>query len=205
MVLKTREKLIDVARQLFARKGIENTTMNDIATASDKGRRTIYTYFKTKHEIYNAVIERESDAIVHNLKNITSAPNQTSAQALEKFLIVQFGQLHNEQQERQDISIWSFSRDSKRAEKLRTLVWHKEIAILQSILKVGVESGEFDPDQALILPDIIFMLLRSFNAGLRRVIGSATPTTEQIAKYIVGSVQKRFPTNNEIDIITPNT
>lgn len=46
MVSKTREKFIEVARQLFARKGIENTTMNDIASASDKGRRTIYTYLK---------------------------------------------------------------------------------------------------------------------------------------------------------------
>ena len=64
MVLKTREKLIEVARQLFAHKGVENTTMNDIAAASDKGRRTIYTYFKNKREIYNAVIERESDNIV---------------------------------------------------------------------------------------------------------------------------------------------
>ena len=45
MVLKTRERLIEVARQLFTNKGIENTTMNDIANASDKGRRTIYTYF----------------------------------------------------------------------------------------------------------------------------------------------------------------
>ncbi|WP_304467832.1 TetR family transcriptional regulator, partial [uncultured Muribaculum sp.] len=44
MAIKTREKLIEVARQLFARKGIENTTMNDIANASEKGRRTIYTY-----------------------------------------------------------------------------------------------------------------------------------------------------------------
>lgn len=47
MVTKTRDKLIEVARQLFAHKGIENTTMNDIASASEKGRRTIYTYFKT--------------------------------------------------------------------------------------------------------------------------------------------------------------
>ena len=51
MVLKTREKLIEVARQLFVNKGIENTTMNDIANASDKGRRTIYTYFKNKKEV----------------------------------------------------------------------------------------------------------------------------------------------------------
>ena len=51
MVTKTRDKLIEVARQLFVHKGIENTTMNDIANASDKGRRTIYTYFKNKKEI----------------------------------------------------------------------------------------------------------------------------------------------------------
>jgi AcrR family transcriptional regulator len=57
MVLKTRDKLIEVARQLFATKGEENTTMNDIAVASEKGRRTIYTYFKNKREILNAVVK----------------------------------------------------------------------------------------------------------------------------------------------------
>ena len=68
MVSKTRDKFIEVARQLFARKGVENTTMNDIASASDKGRRTIYTYFKNKHDIYNAVVESESDKILINLR-----------------------------------------------------------------------------------------------------------------------------------------
>ena len=70
MVSKTRDKLIEVARQLFAYKGVENTTMNDIAEASDKGRRTIYTYFKNKKEIYNAVLERQSNAVIEKLKNV---------------------------------------------------------------------------------------------------------------------------------------
>ena len=47
-ISKTRQKLVDVARQLFAMKGMENTTMNDIAVASGKVRRTRYTYFKSK-------------------------------------------------------------------------------------------------------------------------------------------------------------
>ena len=42
-VSKTRAKLVDVARQLFAKKGVDDTTMNDIAVASKKGRRTLYT------------------------------------------------------------------------------------------------------------------------------------------------------------------
>ena len=33
-ISKTRQKLVDVARQLFAKNGIANTTMNDIAVLS---------------------------------------------------------------------------------------------------------------------------------------------------------------------------
>lgn len=51
-VSKTRTRLVDVARGLFAKQGLENTTMNDIAVASGKGRRTLYTYFKNKEDIY---------------------------------------------------------------------------------------------------------------------------------------------------------
>jgi len=47
-ISKTRQKLVDVARQLFARNGVANTTMNDIAVASGKGRRTLYTYFNIR-------------------------------------------------------------------------------------------------------------------------------------------------------------
>ncbi|MDE6098975.1 MAG: TetR family transcriptional regulator, partial [Muribaculaceae bacterium] len=69
MVIKTREKLIEVAKQLFMHKGLENTTMNDIATASDKGRRTVYTSFRNKKEIYNAVIESEAEKMTSQLKS----------------------------------------------------------------------------------------------------------------------------------------
>ena len=45
---KTKDILIDVARRLFAKNGLEGTTMNDIAVESNRGRRTLYTYFKSK-------------------------------------------------------------------------------------------------------------------------------------------------------------
>lgn len=43
-ISKTERTFVDVARQLFAKNGLEGTTMNDIAVASGKGRRTLYTY-----------------------------------------------------------------------------------------------------------------------------------------------------------------
>ena len=71
-VSKTREMLVDVARQLFARMGVDNTTMNDIAQASKKGRRTLYTYFKSKNEIYLAVVESELDQLYKMLQDVAA-------------------------------------------------------------------------------------------------------------------------------------
>ena len=67
---KTRNLLVDVARQLFAKNGFENTTMNDIALASDKGRRTLYTYFKSKEDIYYAVIQSELQRLFTRLEEV---------------------------------------------------------------------------------------------------------------------------------------
>ena len=64
--------LIEVARQLFAKNGKKDVTMNDIAEASKKGRRTLYTYFNNKEEIYKAVIDKELGIILDRL-NVVSA------------------------------------------------------------------------------------------------------------------------------------
>ena len=55
----TKEHLIKVARKLFAQQGIGNITMNDIAQAANKSRRTLYTYFQSKEELLEASIEME--------------------------------------------------------------------------------------------------------------------------------------------------
>ena len=69
-ISKTRNTLIDVARQLFAKNGLEGTTMNDIAVASGRGRRTLYTYFKSKEDIYLAVIEAELERLFSKLEEV---------------------------------------------------------------------------------------------------------------------------------------
>ena len=71
-ISKTRQLLVEVARQLFAKNGLANTTMNDIAVASGKGRRTLYTYFKSKEEVYYAVIETELERLSDKLDEVAA-------------------------------------------------------------------------------------------------------------------------------------
>ena len=83
-VSKTRQKLVDVARQLFAKNGIANTTMNDIAVASGKGRRTLYTYFSRKEDVYYAVIESELERLSDKLDEVANCKMRPQDKIIEK-------------------------------------------------------------------------------------------------------------------------
>lgn len=153
MVTKTRDKLIEVARQLFAYKGIENTTMNDIANASEKGRRTIYTYFRNKREIYNAVIERESEQLVARLITIV-ASDLAPAEKLRRFLETRFD-IISDTVKPVDKSFRSFfSRDFRRVDRIRRLAVDKEQELFRAVITEGVSAGVFDPVQAKRIPVI---------------------------------------------------
>lgn len=144
MVLKTRDKLIEVARQLFARKGIENTTMNDIATASDKGRRTIYTYFKSKREIFNAVVESESEKLLRRLRVITGS--DTSARTkLRDYISCRFDMIQDIVRSNGSLRA-GFFRDVRKVERARKSIRAAESEMLCTILREGVAGGEFAID-----------------------------------------------------------
>jgi AcrR family transcriptional regulator len=51
-----RRYVVDAARELFARKGVEATSMEDIARAVEYTRRTLYAYFPGREEIQLLVL-----------------------------------------------------------------------------------------------------------------------------------------------------
>ena len=147
---KTRERLLDVARQLFASNGVERTTMNDIATASDKGRRTIYTYFKNKKEIYDAVIEREADAIVKRFRDIVYSDLEP-VEMLRAYIRARFDVVDETIKASATSQLISYlTLDYKRLER----------GLYKAMIDKGIERGVFDPHQGSIIPAIHQMLFQ---------------------------------------------
>lgn len=200
MVSKTRDKLIEVARQLFANKGVENTTMNDIAAASEKGRRTIYTYFKNKREIYNAVVERQSERMVENLRNIASSTLEP-VQKLEQYLNQRF-QLVVDYTPRHDMVLRHiFDRDLRRMERVHKLAAIKESEMFRKLLDEGIAKGAFDPVQAerllkvhpILFQGVDFCVMRDSTdtSGI-----SVLDSREAVVKFLVAGIATNNTTNN---------
>ena len=183
MVSKTRDRFIEVARQLFARKGVENTTMNDIASASDKGRRKIYTYFKSKREIFNAVIASETDELLGRLKEIQGL-DLPPREKLVKYVDCRFDTM-SEIVSRNGSLKAGFFRDVRKVDRARKLLTDKEYLILKDILAQGVQTGDFriqDLDAAAL---VITHTLHGLDVPyVRDNISKEGVTQEQLKKYI---------------------
>lgn len=62
--------ILEVARDLFARYGYKKTTMEDIAISLRKGKSSLYYYFKNKEEIFQAVIDMETELLYSKLREV---------------------------------------------------------------------------------------------------------------------------------------
>jgi len=152
-VSKTRDKLIEVARQLFAVHGVENTTMNDISQASEKGRRTLYTYFKSKKEIYQAVTKSELDIILISLNKVVRK-ELPADQKLIKFIEVRLKTVKDVVFRNGTLRA-DFFRDIWRVENVRRNFDIKEIEFVEKILSDGVKEGIFQIEDTYATAEIL--------------------------------------------------
>ncbi|NLY23401.1 MAG: TetR/AcrR family transcriptional regulator [Bacteroidales bacterium] len=152
-ISKTKKNLIDVARQLFAKKGVENTTMNDIAEASHRGRRTLYTYFSNKKDIYKAVIESELNVLYSRLDEVS----KREIPADEKLILMAFTRLGaiKEVVTRNGNLRANFFRDIWQVENVRKEFDRKEIHYLETIIQDGCDKHIFQLNDARQTAEIL--------------------------------------------------
>lgn len=65
-----KEEILDAAERLFATKGFDNTSTGDILDAVGIARGTLYYHFKSKEEILDGVIERMTNRLMQDAREI---------------------------------------------------------------------------------------------------------------------------------------
>jgi AcrR family transcriptional regulator len=157
-ISKTRSLLIDVARRLFAQKGLEGTTMNDIAVASNKGRRTLYTYFKNKEEIYFAVIETEMERLSDKMDEVASKDMDSE----QKVILLVYTHLNmiKEAVTRNGTLRAEFFRNIWMVEKVRKTFDHDELELFRRVLQEGCDKGRFLIENVNLMADIFHYCIK---------------------------------------------
>ena len=137
----TRHTILTVARTVFAHRGADNTTMDDLAKASGLGRRTIYTYFKTREELYLEVINREVDIILKQLNRVAGM-RISPEKKIGRFMVNHMKTIeHLIRKDR--ILRMEFLRRSERIENFRKVIDLHEKECFATTLQEGTQSGVF--------------------------------------------------------------
>jgi len=146
---RRREDILNTARVLFFDKGFRDTTIDDIARASELARGTIYLYFDNKEEIYATILEEGLDI----LQNMIMADHNPNEDPLTNILSGHdaFMRFHDEYPQYYNVLILDKLQiadvlpaplKERLDDKMRIMVdW------IASVLQEGVQGGFFRPIQ----------------------------------------------------------
>ncbi len=136
-----RENILKIAREIFSKYGFKKTTLDDIANAVRKGKSSLYYYFDSKEDLFQAVIMKEVDILAHELEIVINR-NTDPIDKLRDYILTKlttFRSLANFYHAiENDITAVGFINDIKRRYEL------DEIRMIKRILIEGVRKNEFE-------------------------------------------------------------
>jgi AcrR family transcriptional regulator len=138
---EVRDQIVSTATQIFSRFGFKKTTMDEIAQAMRKGKSSIYYYFISKEEIFEAVVEKEANLlrseIFKALENCDSSPEKLKSYVHTRMKGFQKLSNIHEALKSDYLSHLDFIH------RMREKYDNEEISVLEQILQSGVNQGVF--------------------------------------------------------------
>jgi AcrR family transcriptional regulator len=156
-----RALLLDAARDVIMRFGYRKATLEDVAAEAGVSRATIYNYFTSKEEVFQAIIQREVERL-REVMLTSSDPESPPDERLLEFVRAHFRHL------RAVRTLYSVTQIA--AKDVMPMVvgeiegFDKDVrAFLTATLREGVDSGRFRPVDAEALASALQAALRGLD------------------------------------------
>lgn len=192
-----REEILKVARNLFLTKDYDKTTMVDIMDALEIAKGTIYHYFKSKEDLFKAVIE---DIVEKNVNHMAALINNSPKNALQKIqLLVTAGNISQEN-ERIVEQLHKPANDALHSRLLAAALM-KQAPLYAEIIQQGCDEGVFKTEAPLECAEFILSAVQFLTdmgiypwteEDLKRRIQAFPRLIEQLLRAPSGSFQFLF-------------
>ncbi len=137
----SKNKILDVAQQMFSTNGFGKVTMQDICRKANISRGGLYRYFGSTEDIFAAIIEREQIDALGFLKE--AQDNQISpTDILSTFLEIRVNSLLQSDMAF-DNALAEYAAVSESGKKILMVRASTSIDILSRIIQAGCNTGDF--------------------------------------------------------------
>ena len=136
-----RETILKIARDIFSKYGFKKTTLDDIANAVRKGKSSLYYYFNSKEDLFQAVIMKEVEILAHELEIVINR-NTDPVDKLRDYILTKLATFRNlanfYHAIENDITAVGF------IDEVKLKYEQDEIRMIKRILIEGVRKNEFE-------------------------------------------------------------
>ncbi len=164
MKLDVKEKIVSVAQRIFQRYGFRKTTMDEIAHEARKGKSSLYYYFKSKEEVFQAVVEKEA-ALLRSEINQNVGKCNSAVEKLQVYITTRMEGFRN----------WGnfyvalkddYLSNLDFIEKIREKYDKNEIDSIKQIIHEGIENKEFKNMNADLTAKTIVIAMKGLEIPL---------------------------------------
>jgi AcrR family transcriptional regulator len=193
------ELLLAAARELFANKGYDATTIDEIAERADFGKGSVYSYFRSKEEIFRTLIERAVAEVSTLFDRLEGEP--LDAEAKLRFLVKELMAYYEQnfdfarllateiQLAYPDI----FEAVGARIAPEHIELYHQHTAVIAKLIEQAQKEGVFSEidasEAAAILRSIISAEIMSW--GREGCVGSLAERSETVLNVFLNGLKIR--------------
>lgn len=180
-------EILEAARRVFARKGFNGATMDDIAEAAGLAKGTLYLYFPSKRRVYLAALKRGFIRLIEETeRNVEAAP--TAADKIRAFITTR---IRDAEENRNFVRIYHAEFGNTGPphldKELRSL-YLRQAQTLEAVLREAAAQGQIRPVRADAAAVIVYEMTRGL--VMQRLLGWSTATAEQDIDFLFELIWK---------------
>jgi len=176
-----KQRILKGALEVFKSNGLEGATMDQIAQKSGFGKATLYYYFKSKEDVFSAILEDGWENIWESLEPIIADEDGPRNSFIK--LLIKIAEIAQSRP-----GLFEFLFNAPKTIKLEKQPWkeyqHRLYGVIQGLLEDGVKAGEFPK----INPELMFKALGGLFMGLVFMGDKKEPVSEKDVEKLLNQL-----------------
>lgn len=181
--IKGKEKVLQVAIELFSAKGFKGTSIRDIAQTMNMSISNIYHYFGSKEGLLLAILEHSSGRLIDELRKIS----EIDMDPLDRFKLLIKTHIELSESYKKEIKIFFLDEEhlSAQGEEINNQIQRDILEIYCNVLGALNESVYLDCKSITIMA---FNVLGTINWYLRWYRANGPLSAEDVTKEVVSFI-----------------
>lgn len=159
-----RKSIIESAGKIFSRYGYKKATLDDIASGIGKTKSYIYYYFKSKEEIFEAVVAYEAQSLRKELLESIREIDDPKLK-LKTYLLARISYFDKKVNYYEALRA-DYLSNLKFVDMMRGKYDREEFAMIRDLLEYGVDKGSFRVDNTELAAFAVLTALKSLEIPL---------------------------------------